>query len=316
MKTCPYKLEDVLHPTANSGDCLSTVYLARTPRGKLLAVKGWDLTADGTDCGLIERDVYNVVNAAYPRSQRFPRMRETFDHPDQRSPLGYRVLNVFDYVPGKTLDKVILSRASAAPDHADAGLSIAAGLSLCSSLAKLHKLRVGNTSVGFVHRDVRPKNIILRPDGSFVLLDLASMTYDGDYDDMFYGTLSYSPPEAMCKGIPMTPAYDVFSVGVTMYELATHHPPFAAPTEDKIMQAIAHRHPEHVRELNSHAPPALDGVLRRAMAKDMRRRTSSSAELLRELRIVKREYEQKHGPLTKTAVAEIISAAELAEAAK
>ncbi len=125
---------------------------------------------------------------------------------------------------------------------------------------------------GVVHRDIKPANILLDGDGNAYLSDfgIASdpgrTTHDGG-DEMTTGSFAYMPPEQV-RNEPPTPAGDIYSLGVVMYEVLTGEHPF--PNLDPATQMIKHLTeplpPLHERLAD--LPPELSWVIQRATAKD------------------------------------------------
>ncbi len=144
-------------------------------------------------------------------------------------------------------------------------------------------------SCGVVHRDVKPQNIMIDRDGRAVLLDFglardeahaASLTRTG----AVCGTPQYLPPEVL-RGdpTPPSPAADVYSLGVVLFECLALEPPFAGPTLDSLYQAILHRDPIDVRARNRALGSDFQAVLACALEKDPLRRYRTAAHFAGDL---------------------------------
>jgi predicted Ser/Thr protein kinase len=180
----------------------------------------------------------------------------------------------YEYVPGRTLREAI--RAGELTDRQ----AVAAAAQLLDALAHAH-------AHGIVHRDVKPANVILE-EGERVsvrLLDFglaqfdeaATLTAAGDVP----GTLAYISPERL-RGADATPAADVWSVGVILWEtLAGGHPFLGVPIQ-QMAAAIAEGAPPLARE-RPDLPPRLLTAVDRALDLDPARRPSAAA-LAKELR--------------------------------
>jgi serine/threonine-protein kinase len=147
---------------------------------------------------------------------------------------------------------------------------------------------------GFIHRDVKPKNIMITRDGTAKLADMGLAREAGDADaaaaekGRAYGTPYYISPEQI-RGIDdVDGRADVYSLGATLYHMVTGRVPFEGDTP----AAIMHRHlkepivpPDHI---NSEISTGLAEVVERAMAKDRSARYSSAADMLLDLERVAR----------------------------
>jgi eukaryotic-like serine/threonine-protein kinase len=121
---------------------------------------------------------------------------------------------------------------------------------------------------GVIHRDIKPANIFLLPDGSVKVADFgiahietSNLTQVGTV----LGTPSYMSPEQI-MGLPVDGRSDLFSAGVILYQFLTGERPFAG-SATTTMQKILKEDPLPPTSLNVQAPPAMDGVMRKALAK-------------------------------------------------
>ncbi len=132
---------------------------------------------------------------------------------------------------------------------------------LCRALAQAHAQNV-------VHRDVKPANVLISAHGRVKVGDfgvalLAEGSTDGGSATVV-GTPRYMAPE-QAQGRPATPATDVYSVGIVLYEMLAGEPPFTGTSVASL--ALAHVG-DAPAPLGPAAPPALDRVVARALAKD------------------------------------------------
>lgn len=122
-----------------------------------------------------------------------------------------------------------------------------------------------------VHRDVKPANLLYDAatdtlkitDFGIARLTDSSRTKTG----IILGTPSYMSPEQLA-GSGVSGQSDLFSLGITLYQLLTGAPPFRADSIPKLMQKIAHEHHQPVSAVRDDLPPGIDEVLERALAKD------------------------------------------------
>ena len=133
---------------------------------------------------------------------------------------------------------------------------------------------------GILHRDVKPENVILTPRAVLIdfglarLRDEAAMTAAG----MCVGSPSYIAPERLL-GKSYDARADLYAVGVIAYEMLAGVRPFAG-TPEAIMHQAIHRPPRPLRARRRDVPPALDAVIRRALAKVPARRFADAEAML------------------------------------
>jgi Protein kinase domain len=180
---------------------------------------------------------------------------------------------VMELIRGPSLRKIMASNRRLLPERA---VSVAA--QVAGALEFAHR-------AGVVHRDIKPGNILLGPDGMVKVTDFgiakAVLGSDLTETDTTLGTVRYFSPEQV-EGRVIDGRSDVYSLGVVLYEMLCAHVPFAAETD--VAVALM-----HVRERpdppSSHAPvPAwLDEATLRCLAKDPAERFATAGELRRAL---------------------------------
>ncbi len=173
---------------------------------------------------------------------------------------------VAELVPGESLaDRLARERLSAAEATAIAA-------EICRALGSAHRQ-------GVVHCDVKPANVMLTPDGSVKVGDFGvARLADGTSRAIaatVIGTPRYMSPE-QARGLSTTPATDVYSTGVVLYEMLAGHPPFQSGSAVEL--GIRHIQDEPP-PLPGEVPEQLRKVLARAMAKEPRRRYRDGAEM-------------------------------------
>jgi serine/threonine protein kinase/phage shock protein PspC (stress-responsive transcriptional regulator) len=193
-------------------------------------------------------------------------------------PLAAPPFLAMELVRGPSLQAIVraLGRASVAT-VADCARQVLAGL------ATAH-------AAGIIHRDIKPANVLRGPDGIYKLTDFGlarslereqSLTASGSV----IGTLHYMAPE-VAAGEEATAASDLYSLGVTLYELLAGTTPFPADSPLKLLRRIAAEEPLPIRAHRDDMPPAFEAWLEKLLARDPGRRFSSAAAALDALRQV------------------------------
>jgi serine/threonine protein kinase len=142
---------------------------------------------------------------------------------------------------------------------------------------------------GLIHRDVKPANILLEnglDQAQITDFGLACVTAEAwrlTASGVLLGTPPYMSPE-QAAGAAVDHRSDLFSLGSLLYHLCTGEPPFPGPSVMAILDRVRHAEPRPIRDLNPDIPPALEGHIRRLMAKDPADRFSSANEVARALR--------------------------------
>lgn len=145
-------------------------------------------------------------------------------------------------------------------------------------------------SINFVHRDVKPENLILCDDGTIKLidfglvkiLDAATITCENDV----LGTPYYMGPEYIAGGTTLDVRYDIYSLGVTFYVFLTGEYPFVGRNTAHVLEKHLREPAPHVRLANPAVPEALDRLIMKMLAKKPEHRPQSPAELVAELEAI------------------------------
>jgi serine/threonine protein kinase/Tol biopolymer transport system component len=198
-----------------------------------------------------------------------------------------------ELIEGETL-RARVSRGALAPSEA---LDVAA--QVAAALAAAH-------AEGIVHRDVKPENVMLRPDGFVKVLDfgLAKLTEKSDAADpeaptlarvstdpgVVMGTVAYMSPE-QARGRETDARTDVWSLGVVLYEMLTARTPFAGETQTDTLATIIGKEPPPLARYRPDAPEALEWVVTKALTKDRDGRYQTAKEILSDLKRLKQQLE-------------------------
>ncbi|WP_436943240.1 serine/threonine-protein kinase [Streptomyces sp. SudanB25_2051] len=217
------------------------------------------------------------------------RVAAAIDHPNivpvfEADEADGRLYIAMRYVPGQDL-RALLDRTGPLP----IATAVRIGVQVASALDAAHAHEL-------VHRDVKPGNVLVaegtdsdRPEHVYLTdfgltkksLSLTGLTSVGQ----FVGTLDYVAPEQI-SGRPVDGRCDVYSLGCVVYEMLAGAPPFRRDDDMALLWAHQYDPPPPLSDVRPGLPPAVDGVLAKALAKAPEHRFDSCMEFLTELRRV------------------------------
>jgi formylglycine-generating enzyme required for sulfatase activity len=200
---------------------------------------------------------------------------------------------VMEYVPGHDVAKEILLQEGEGDDTPCAlpafasSAYIPAVAELCAEVAEALEHA---HSQGIVHRDVKPRNLLLDREGRVYISDFGlardSRFVAISHNGAILGTPYYMSPEQarVLGGTAVDHRTDVFSLGVVLYELLTLRRPFEGRTSDEVRARIQFDNPPPVHRLNSRVPVDLATICHGALEKDAGARYASAAAMADDLR--------------------------------
>lgn len=186
-----------------------------------------------------------------------------------------RLFIVMEYVPGDHLKNLIKKRGNFSIDETLALIGQA-----CAGIGYAHR-------AGLVHCDIKPQNMLITPDARLKVVDfgiaraLASIQPE-EKTDVVWGSPQYFSPE-QAAGSPPSPASDVYSLGVVMYEMLTGELPFSASSPEELARLHRELPPRSPSQLNRDIPPALEQIIIKVLSKEASARYRTADQLGRVL---------------------------------
>ncbi|MCW2637338.1 MAG: pknB [Blastococcus sp.] len=209
-------------------------------------------------------------------SLNHPAIVAVYDTGEDRTALGNTPYIVMEYVEGETLRDVIRREGQLSPERA---MSLSADV--CGALDFSHRN-------GIVHRDVKPGNVMITPEGAVKVMDFgiaravsdsaATMTSTA----AVIGTAQYLSPE-QARGEGVDARSDVYSVGCMLFELVTGAPPFTGDSPVAVAYQHVREDPRLPSSINPRVPPELDAIVLKSMSKNPANRYQSAAEMRNDL---------------------------------
>jgi serine/threonine protein kinase/tetratricopeptide (TPR) repeat protein len=233
------------------------------------------------------------------RFEREAQLASSLDHPNICTIYGLHEsdgLNfiAMQYIEGKNVRQLVNGR----PLSLESALSIA--YQVADALTAAH-------SKGIIHRDIKAGNVMVTASGLAKVLDfglaklLDESKQGGDVHltelGVPYGTATYAAPE-QAAGRKVDHRADIFSTGVLLYEMLAGIWPFKGQTTVEVRYAVLHDTPEPIEEVRKDdAPPSIQKILDRALAKKPEERYPLASELRDDLRASMREVASMRGDL-------------------
>jgi len=177
------------------------------------------------------------------------------------------------FYDGETLKEKLARGPLPVNDALDIAMQLAEGL------AEAH-------AHGIVHRDLKPANVMVTRGGKVKIVDfgLAKLLDEVSHTKTgaTLGTVAYMSPE-QAKGTQVDGRTDIWALGVVLYEMLTGSRPFGGDNQPAMLYSILNRKPTPASEV-AKIPASLDGILEKALEKDLDRRYASASEMLSDLR--------------------------------
>jgi predicted ATPase len=253
---------------------MGEVYRARDPRldrdVALKVIRRALSVGDGAQSDALDRLLREAVLAS------------ALNHPNIVTIYETGVVGADRYIAMELVEGITLRKAAA--DGLPLSRAIGVARQVSEALAVAHAAQI-------VHRDIKPDNVMLRPDGYVKLLDFglarvqpqavaAGSTGPVTEAGTILGTVAYMAPE-QARGEPVAPEADVFALGVLLYELVAGRHPFQAPSQLGTLHALMWDTPEPPSILNPEIPRAIDQLIVEMLHKDARLRPGAGEVMYR-----------------------------------
>ncbi len=246
---------------------MGTVYLGRdTAINRLVAIKAIPLASEFSESELAEARSRFFREAETAGRLNHPNIVTIYDVGEERG-LAYIAM---EYLKGRHLSDYAMPDTLLEPRKV---LELAARTA--AALGFAHKQHV-------VHRDIKPANIMYDPSGDVLKITdfgIARLTGTGSTrTGIVLGTPSFMSPEQL-EGRTVTGHSDLFSLGVSLFQLLTGQLPFTADSMTGLMQQIAEAPHPPLRAFRPDLPACVDGIIDRALAKNPEARFESGAQM-------------------------------------
>jgi eukaryotic-like serine/threonine-protein kinase len=240
--------------------------------------RGEDLLLERQIAVKFLRDPYASDAEARDRFLHEARSAAKLDHPnivriyDVGTDKANRPFIVMELVRGEDLKSLVRREA---PLPVMRALAIARDIS--AGVGQAHRM-------GIVHCDLKPQNILLTEEGQVKVADfgiaraLQQDENDDEVLDVVWGSPHYISPE-QARGRRPSPASDIYSIGIMLYEMLTGVPPFHDPDPGVLAMKHCREEPAPLPSLNPRVPPGLDWLVRKILAKEPTQRYRNGDQL-------------------------------------
>ncbi|GAC1379546.1 MAG: hypothetical protein NVSMB33_04870 [Ktedonobacteraceae bacterium] len=268
--------------------------------GMASVYKTWDHRVERIVAIKVLRALDKNDQRAVERFRREARAAAALTHPNAVTIFDFveewgQYFLVMEYINGPTLKQLISQSHQLQPLQA---IDIAA--QVCDVLQVAH-------ARGFIHRDIKPQNIMLAWGGGLAngttnserplvkltdfgivrVIEEGGLTNSG----IVLGTADYLSPE-QARGETLTASSDLYSLGVVMFEMLAGRPPFIGPTAVSIAMQHASTNPPSLHQFNPTVPPSIEHIVMRTLEKEPEDRFQSAAEMQQALRQCAKELPQ------------------------
>ena len=239
-----------------------------------------DLMLERTVAIKVLHETYSEDQALQNRFKQEARAAANLSHPNIVTVHDFGFDNgqlfiVMEHIPGKDLKTILRQRGRYSVEEA-----IPLIVQACAGIGYAHR-------AGLVHCDIKPHNMIVTPDGRLKVTDFGiaralSTIMPDERADVVWGSPQYFAPEQAVGEAP-SPASDVYSLGVVLYEVLTGALPFTAPSSEELARLHLEQAPIPPSEYVPDIPPALEQIILKVLSKEPSSRYRTADQLGRVL---------------------------------
>lgn len=279
----PRQRDDIIFFTMDEGRLLNNRYqlLERIGSGGMADVfRARDLMLERTIAIKVLHETYSDDKALQDRFKQEARAAANLSHPNIVTVHDFGFDNaqlfiVMEHIPGKDLKTILRTRGRYSVEEA-----IPLIVQACAGIGYAHR-------AGLVHCDIKPHNMIVTPDGRLKVTDFGiaralSTIMPDERADVVWGSPQYFSPEQAVGEAP-SPASDVYSLGVVLYEVLTGALPFTAPSSEELARLHLEQPPIPPSEYIPDIPPALEQIVLKVLSKEPAARYRTADQLGRVL---------------------------------
>ena len=249
--------------------------------GMAVVYKSRDLTLDRNVAIKVLRQKYSSDPAFREHFHQEAKAAANLSHPNIVTIYDFgfdseRLFIIMEYVPGTDIKQI-----QAEIDRFDLQETLILMEQACAGVGYAHR-------AGLVHCDIKPQNLLITPDRHLKVVDFGiaralTTINPGEKEKIVWGSPSYFSPE-QADGKAPSPASDVYSLGIIMYEMLTGQLPFTAPTSTELARMHRQDLPQSPREINPDIPLEIEQILLKTMSKEPAARYRTADQLGRVLK--------------------------------
>lgn len=244
--------------------------------GMAVVYRAYDLTLERTVAVKILRKDYSNDPDFRQRFHEEAKAAANLSHPNIVTVHDFglyadQLFIVMEYVPGTDLKSLLKQRGRFSPEEA-----VALMIQACAGIGHAHRK-------GLVHCDIKPHNFLVTPDQHLKVVDFGiaralSTISANERSEVVWGSPQYFSPEQAAGGAP-SPASDVYSLGVVLYELLTGRLPFQASTPSELARLHREALPPSPRRYNPAIPLPLEQIILKVLSKEPSARYRTADQL-------------------------------------